>query len=171
MAEEVGEVMTGITDETVYQATPLDPVLAERIHKYGLAKCVYAAAHDVDPWTVDETDGGYGDITALIAEDWNATTEPLALAVGLPDDSEYAEILARVSALQAAYGYLAEVVRKYGRYPLANDLMVAEYAIKHGSQVIERVAAGKCPGCGDRPPEDGYLTCWDCVIREENPRG
>ena len=81
------------------EPTPLNPVLAERIQKYGLARCVYAAAHDIEPWTVDETDGGYGDVCELIAEDWNSTLEPLALALGMPDDSDYAQILKRVAEL------------------------------------------------------------------------
>jgi hypothetical protein len=84
-------------DEPV--AKPLNPVLAEKLHKYGLAKCVYAAAHDIEPWTVDETDGGYADVCELIAEDWNATLEPLALALGMSDDSDYAAIVQRVAEL------------------------------------------------------------------------
>ncbi len=99
-------------------ATPLNPALAEKLHKYGLAKCVYAAAHDIEPWTVDETDGGYTDVCELIAEDWNATLEPLALALGMPDDSDYAAILQRVTARSAAdyataYASLHEVVRAF----------------------------------------------------------
>lgn len=72
--------------------------------------------------------------------------------------------------LRAAYHYLAAAVREYRKYPITNKLLVSEYAIKHGPQVIERVAAGKCPGCGVGPPEDGYLTCWQCVVREEEAR-
>lgn len=84
-----------------HRPTPLNPALAERLEKYGLARCVYAAAHDSDPWSVDETDGGYGDVRDLIAEDWNVTLEPLALALGMPDDSDYAVILQRVTTLVA----------------------------------------------------------------------
>lgn len=70
------------------------------------------------------------------------------------------------NTLRAAYEYLAAAVREHGKYSVTNKLLIAEYAMNHGPQVIERVAAGKCPGCGICPPEDGYITCWDCVIRD-----
>lgn len=81
--------------------TAVDPKLKAQIDWWGLAKCVYAAAHDIDPGQVDTPDGGYGRICALINADWNDTLEPLARAVGLPDDAEYeyAEILERIQRL------------------------------------------------------------------------
>jgi hypothetical protein len=78
---------------------------AEKLAAYGLAKCVYAAAHDIEPREVDDTDGGYDDVRHYVFVDWCQTLEPLALALGLADDADYPDILEAINELkQVAVG-------------------------------------------------------------------
>lgn len=61
--------------------------------KYGLARIVYALAHDIDPWRVDRTDGGFESIQQAIAERDAADTAQLAVLVGLsPDEADEADV-------------------------------------------------------------------------------
>lgn len=72
--------------------------------RYGLAKCVYAAAHDIDPWEVEETDGGYQDVHQLCFDEESDMVEILAKAAGLPDDAEYAHVLEWITARSGGEG-------------------------------------------------------------------
>lgn len=72
--------------------------------EWGLARRVYAAALDVDPGEVDDTDGGYGDVAHLLAEDNWELCEALARALRLPDDAEWWQIMQRIDEWRSALG-------------------------------------------------------------------
>jgi hypothetical protein len=66
--------------------------------RWGVARCAYAAAHDIEPHEVDTTDGSYADLSMVITEDYWEMLEVLSKAAGLPDDSDFADILEWISA-------------------------------------------------------------------------
>lgn len=75
-------------------------------HRYSIERRVYAAAHDIEPSQVAETDGSFGDVSRLLAEDHWELTEALARALGMaaPDEVELWQILEEIDRLRSALG-------------------------------------------------------------------
>lgn len=70
----------------------------ERVAAWGLPRLVYAAAHDCEPWDVDNTDGGYADVAHLLAEEEAAILAPLVQAAGLSDEAGFVDVLEWITA-------------------------------------------------------------------------
>lgn len=73
-------------------------------NRWGVARCAYAAAHDIEPHEVDTTDGSYADMSMVITEDYWEMLEVLAKAAGLPEDADFADILEWINARKAGPG-------------------------------------------------------------------
>jgi hypothetical protein len=79
--------------------------------RYGLARCVYAAAHGDYPQHVDDTDGGLQEVERLINDDRAAWTRALAGLVGLgveADDGDIADEVDRLRLVEQAATALVE---------------------------------------------------------------
>lgn len=91
-------------------AVPSPDELAEA-ERYGLARCVYAAAHGDYPQHVDDTDGGLQEVERLINDDRAAWTRALAGLVGLgveADDGDIADEVGRLRLVEQAATALVE---------------------------------------------------------------
>jgi hypothetical protein len=61
--------------------------------RWGLPKCVYAAAHHAEPTEVLATDDGFDTVRLLVVETERDYIAAIARTAGLPEDIDYEDLL------------------------------------------------------------------------------
>lgn len=85
--------MSTTEDTTRPRVAAPDVEWTARRLRWGLPRCVYAAAHDVAPEDVERTDRGYARVHALIRETEQEYVQMLCIAAGLPQDTDYEDLV------------------------------------------------------------------------------
>lgn len=118
--------------------------------EWTLARRVYAAAHDMEPRQVDATDGSYVEVAELLAKDDWDRSEILARALGLPDDTEWGEILAQIERLRAERDEIDRLEHDERR---AAELTVPPRALRTQDGRWPQRTRGSAPALGASAPE------------------
>jgi hypothetical protein len=126
----------------------LSPDALAEAERYGLARCVYAAAHGDYPQHVDDTDGGLQEVERLINDDRAAWTRALAGLVGLgveADDGGIADEVARLRLVEQAATALLNAVPQRLKLHLAihnpevmNTLFALDVAVERLATAVRK---------------------------------